>query len=108
MYVKETFPEHIKYVQDTPENRERLGEKYWDKVDGKDAPKTQKDRLEGLAFSMLVILDGGAMDLPGFIVAPDPHPSDKEYHISEGSNYFPENHKLDVKGDIAGCLHEML
>ena len=27
MYIQETFPEHIKYVQDTPENRERLGEK---------------------------------------------------------------------------------
>lgn len=81
---------------------------YWDTVDGKDAPKTQKDRLEGLAFSMLVALDGGAMALPGFIVAPCPHESDKEYHLSEGSDYYPENHELDVKGDIAGCLHELL
>ena len=81
---------------------------YWDRVDGKDAPKTQKDRLAGLAFSILVTLDGEAADLPGFIVAPNPHPDDKEYHISEGSNYYPENHKLKVKGDIAGCLHELL
>jgi hypothetical protein len=56
----------------------------------------------------MVALDGGAMALPGFIVAPNPHPSDKEYHISEGSDYYPENHELDIKGDIAGGLHELL
>jgi len=81
---------------------------YWDKVESKEGPKSQKDRLEGLAFSIMVALDGGAMALPGFIVAPSPHPDDKEYHISEGSNYYPENHELDIKGDIAGGLHELL
>lgn len=27
MYIQETFPENLKYVRDTPENRERLKEK---------------------------------------------------------------------------------
>lgn len=24
----------------------------------------------------------------------------------EGEPYYPENHELDVQGDISGCLHE--
>jgi hypothetical protein len=95
--IREEFLKHVRSLIN-----------YWDKVEGKDSPKTQKDRLDGLAFSIMVALDGGAMALPGFIVAPCPHPSDKEYHISEGSDYYPENHELDIKGDIAGSLHELL
>jgi hypothetical protein len=63
-------------------------------------------RLEGLAFSILVQLDGGA-DLPGFIVAPCPHPDDKAYHKSRGENWYPENHEANVTCDIGGYLHEM-
>ena len=36
------------------------------------------ERLEGLAFSILVALDGGAMTLPRFAVIPDPHPDDTD------------------------------
>ena len=80
---------------------------YWNKLDGKDSPRTQKERLEGLAFSIMVLLDGGTM-LPGFIVAPCPHESDKEYKISQGEDYYPYNDEKNVNGDIAGCLHELL
>jgi len=71
---------------------------------------TLEDALEGLAFSILVLLDGGAMGMPGFIVAPDPHPTDREYHQESGENWFPENHeaKAQIKGDISGSLHELL
>lgn len=93
--IREEFLKHVRSLI-----------KYWNSVEGKDSPKTCLDRLEGLAFSIMVALDGGAMAVPGFIVAPSPHPDDKEYHISEGSNYYPEN--PEVKGDIAGALHELL
>lgn len=95
--IREEFLKHVRHLI-----------QYWDEVSGKNAPETQKERLEGLAFSILVALDGNTMALPKFIVAPDPHPDDKEYLISEGNNYYPENHNSDVKGDIAGCLHELL
>lgn len=75
---------------------------YWGRLPG----KTPRERLEGLAFSMLVILDG-ATDLPGFIVAPCPHPDDKEFHKDEDENWFPENHESSVNCDIAGGLHEL-
>lgn len=76
---------------------------YWDKL----PDKTCRERLEGLAFGMLVILDGESAELPGFVVAPDPHPDDKEYHKERGENWFPENHESDTNCDIGGCLHEL-
>lgn len=61
---------------------------------------TSREKLEGLAFSIMVIFDGGAGMLPGFIVKPNPHESDKDYSISQGDNWW------DPKTDIAGSLHE--
>jgi len=67
---------------------------------------TVKEKVEGVAFSILVALDGGNIGLPGFIVAPSPHPDDKEYHRSHGENWYPENDPEAVKCDIGGSLHE--
>lgn len=61
-----------------------------------------REKLEGLAFSILVILDGGAGLIPGFKVTPNPHPDDEAYHRKEGTNWWP----TDV--DIAGELHERI
>ena len=63
-------------------------------------------RCRGTAFSIMVLLDGGHGDMPGFVVAPSPHPDDKEFHKSEGDNWYPKS--PEVKCDIAGCLHELL
>jgi len=68
--------------------------------------KTCLDRMEGLAFGMLVILDGGT-PLSGFIVAPSPHAEDKQYLKDQGENWFPENHESTINCDIAGSLHEL-
>jgi hypothetical protein len=69
---------------------------------------SKQDALDGLAFSILNILDGST-DLPGFLVAPHPHPDDSAYHQIEGTNYYPENHAQGewLKGQIAGNLHEL-
>ena len=45
-------------------------------------------RMDGLIHSVLVMLDGGS-GLPAFSIAPDPHPSDEDYHRSEGDNWWP-------------------
>jgi hypothetical protein len=51
---------------------------YWDKLDGRKS--SQSERLQGLAFSLLVALDGQAADLPGFKVIPiKMSESDKEF-----------------------------
>jgi len=70
----------------------------------------QRYRMSGLVHSILVMLDGGSANLPGFIVAPYPHSTDKEYNKNEGNNWYPENHKIknQIDGEIGGSLHELL
>ena len=70
---------------------------YWSKLPG----KTERERMDGLAFSMLVAIDGEAMAVPSFTLAPAPHPDDKEYRRSQGNNWWPPSGV-----DIAGPLHD--
>lgn len=83
--VRERFLDHVRTLA-----------AYWNDVPN----QTTRDKLDGLAFSIMVLLDGGT-GLPGFKVTPNPHAADKEYHRREGSNWFPND------CDIAGCLHDM-
>lgn len=78
---------------------------YWEH---EDRVPSVHDKLWGLAHSILVILDGGSGNLPGFIVAPNPHPSDRPFNESKGENWWPENHEEDIQCDIGGSLHELL
>ena len=77
--------------------------------------KTTEERLSGLAFSILAMLDGCStldmlnqdfLGLPAFIVVPDPSPDDKKYFINIGENYYPENYFNPVSCNISGSLHE--
>ncbi len=67
---------------------------------------TVKEQLEGLAFSILALLDGVHVGMPAFIVAPLPAETDKEYRIKKGENYFPQNDEKKINCDIAGVLHD--
>jgi len=91
--VKEKFLEHVRVLV-----------RYWDNQN----EQTSFEKLSGLAFSILSTIDGSSLDLPKFILAPDPHKEDKEYHIDENSNYYPDNNDIDIKSDISGGLHELL
>ena len=71
---------------------------------------TTRERLSGLAHSIMVLLDGCA-EPPSFIVAPFSDPGDRdEYSIENGEKYYPDNYDVfdQIKGDISGCLHEEL
>ena len=82
---------------------------YWETVIPSDGRiETIKDRLEGLAHSLLVTLDGGSLALPGFVIAPLGDPSDKQYHIDNEENWFPCNSEVELSGEIGGGLHELL
>lgn len=91
---------------------------FWDKHSNR---TTSREKMEGLAFSILSALDGSSVGLPAFIVAPAPHPEDKEFSLKEGFNwwvqdpskrqygvYWPENNNANVVCDIGGGLHESL
>jgi hypothetical protein len=77
--------------------------KYWDAN-----AKTSRSKLEGFAHSLLAAIDGEAMGLPKFMLAPDPHPDDKEYLQKKGEDWYPENHEKEVTADIAGGLNDEL
>lgn len=68
---------------------------------------SQKDALEGLAFSILAMLDGTSV-LPEFIVAPLITDEDRAFMDEEGDNYYPVNDPDSIKGNIVGSLHELI
>lgn len=63
-------------------------------------------RMTGLLHSVFALLDGCSM-MPGFLVIPHPHPDDKEFHIKEGSDWYPESPEGEFC-DIAGTLHDRM
>lgn len=81
---------------------------YWtENSGGREETKGQvREALKGFAFSMMVTMDGYS-GLPKFILAPDPHEDDKEFHIKNGERYFPENDSECVVSDISGNLQDV-
>lgn len=75
---------------------------YWSKEESRNTT----EKLAGLAYSILSILDGEVRGFPQFIVAPLPHPKDNIIDIEEGEDYYPENHKVfrKIRGNISGNL----
>jgi hypothetical protein len=84
--VREKLINHIRALVD-----------YWAQVEN----RATHEKLSGLAFSILNILDGGSAGVPGFLLIPHPHPEDKQFHIDNGENWFPN------EIDIGGGLHEI-
>lgn len=80
----------------------RIDARYWANLEG----RTCLEKVEGAIFSTLVALDGEAGDLPAFIVAPNPHPDDRDFLKNEGKNWYPENHKSKIACNIGGSLHD--
>jgi len=71
---------------------------YWEQLPN----KTKRERLSGLVHSVLAALDGCALSVPGFLLIPNPHPSDKEFHEARGENWYPSP---SLENDIGGDLH---
>jgi hypothetical protein len=73
---------------------------HWAPISG---PGGARTAAEGVAFSILVALDGGAGGLPAFDLVPSPHPDDEAWHRREGENWWPEGVVINE------CqLHELL
>lgn len=57
---------------------------YW----GNLPDKTDLERAQGVAFSMLVMFDGESSVVPAMDIVLRPHPDDEEYHKTEDTNWF--------------------
>lgn len=62
-----------------------------------------EDRCNGVAFSILVMIDGCSMEIPALDLTLCPHPDDKSYDQKKGSNWFEE----DMVINDNAMLHEM-
>lgn len=85
--IQEQFLDHVRNLVD-----------YWE---SESRTKTSREKLEGLAFSILSALDGSAAALPGFEVKAIGTEEDIEFFKENDENYYP----IDGE-DIAGNLHE--
>lgn len=86
------------------EVRNNLLDHFWAMVDywneeGRVADTREK--LAGLAFSMLVVIDGESADLPAFLLAASPQPNDRLFRQGRGKNWYPEE-----AVNISGRLHD--
>jgi hypothetical protein len=73
--------------------------RYWSSVPG----KTPRERCDGLAFSMLVMIDGHSSNLPAMDLVLRPHEDDKPHHIANGENYFEPG--MAINDDV--LLHDL-
>ena len=88
--VRKEFLDHVRNLVD-----------YW----VEHGPNDTKEKLDGLAFSILSAIDGCSSDLPPFALIPVCSNEDKKFYIEQGLDYYPTS-PSNVKCDIAGELHE--
>lgn len=60
---------------------------YWAQLENKSA----EERCVGLAFSLLVLLDGQNASFPAVKLVLNPHPADQAFQQSQGVNWFEPN-----------------
>lgn len=70
---------------------------YWAGSNSGPPDRPIEERLSGLAFSILVLLDGGT-HIPAFSVVTRPHPDDKAYCRKNGENWWPDG--LDIGAGV--------
>lgn len=90
------------------EVRSKLLRYIWGAIDewARYPSKPTRDRLSGLTHTILAMLDGESIELPAFIIAPDPASCDKEWHQEHGESWWPENYDVKVNCDLGGSLHD--
>lgn len=80
---------------------------YWE---NEERHPSSREKLEGLAFSILSGLDGCSMGLPGFFLVPNATEEDVAYAIKQGFDWHraPSEKESEILNDldIGGSLHE--
>lgn len=72
---------------------------YWSS-DAVGAFRPARERCDGVAFSILSMLDGSTLDIPGVDLVFRPHADDKQYSIDNGENW------IEPGTTVSDTLHE--
>lgn len=69
---------------------------------------TRKERMEGMLYSLLAMLDGRLGGSPGFHLIPSVHKDDEKHNKEIGCNYYPYFNGSLPEGvyTIGGGFHE--
>ncbi len=54
------------------------------------------DKCMGVVHSILAMIGGRTLPLPAFDLLASAHEEDKEYHISKGENWFPDDVRIQL------------
>jgi hypothetical protein len=73
---------------------------YWNSTDYRVLPQPQstRQRLQKLAFSILVAIDGESIEIPGCDLVPRVPKEDQEYMKTQGVNWFPDGEDISLGG----------
>lgn len=78
-----------------------------------------ESRVSGCCHSLLALIDGSCVNIPGFKLIPNSHPDDKQFYIDEGENYYTtvesvvgeaaadDIDELDIGGNLARGLYHV-
>lgn len=80
---------------------------YWDELD--DPTKTTRDRIAGCVFSMLAMMDGSNVTIPGFMLIPMSTDEDVDYTERASERPWPSTDEIKdllEQYDIGGALHD--
>lgn len=77
---------------------------YWESL--KDDGYGVRERLDGLAFSFLAMLDGSSAGVPSFDLVPRPHPDDEAFHRDDGDNWWPDGVVINDRAMLHEEWHE--
>lgn len=81
--VEEVREEFLNIVRETA--------RYWANV----SDRTIEEKCDGVAFSILVLLDGQTCGFPAVDMYPAPHKDDKEYSKENGINWYDPKKKFN-------------
>lgn len=80
--------------------------KYWANVQTDEGPNSILERCEGLAFSILVAIDGCAGGFPCSLdLVARPHPDDKCYNIENGDRWIEDGTILNDDCHLHDYFH---
>lgn len=113
------FPPREKTPEEVSEKFFRHADKIvqvWSEVQlGDDMNKHYPDNTDpfvikghAMLYTLFGTLGGDNVELPAFIVAPNPSPEDKEFCIQTEQDWYPDNSNLDgyVKADLGPRLRD--